>query len=28
VEERGIRMSFMTDGVFFDIGKADLKRIL
>ncbi len=25
IEERGIRMSFMTDGVFFDIGKADLK---
>lgn len=25
VEERGIRLSFMTDGVFFDIGKAELK---
>ncbi len=25
IEERGIRLSFMTDGVFFDIGKAELK---
>jgi chemotaxis protein MotB len=25
IEERGLRISFMTDGVFFDLGKADLK---
>jgi chemotaxis protein MotB len=24
VEERGIRISFQTDGIFFDLGKADL----
>jgi chemotaxis protein MotB len=28
IEERGLRISFMTDGVFFDIGKADLKTDL